>query len=59
MFDKKIEKVVHRQWHYVIKFCNILLSGDSINIFYVNLSEETQKMCKNSNNSLYLWFVYI
>jgi hypothetical protein len=26
MFDKKIEKVVHRQWHYVIKFRNILLS---------------------------------
>jgi hypothetical protein len=43
MFDKKIEKVVHRQWHYVIKFRNILLSGDSINISYVNLSEETQK----------------
>ena len=43
MFDKKIEKVVNRQWHYAIKFHKIMLSGDSINISYVNLSEVTQK----------------
>jgi len=36
-----------------------MLSGDSINISYVNLSEVTQKMCKNSNSSLCLWFVYM